>query len=123
MQREIIFRGKWIGNEKWIQGNLARFSNGDCAICNMDSVDEEPLYYLVDPDTVGQYTGMDSNSGWKIFEGDLLRYRENVFEVRYSTEQARFLAYLSNGIFNPAVLKNGEIIGNIYDNPELMEDK
>lgn len=70
--------------------------------------------------TVGQYTGLTDKNGVKIFEGDIIKHKEMLFTVKYSTEQARFLALLPNGVFNPIAMKDCEVISNIHDNPELM---
>ena len=43
-----------------------------------------------------------------------------LYEIKYSKEQARFIAFLPNGVFDPVAMKYGEVIGNIYDNPELI---
>ena len=126
--REILFRGKRIDNGEWIYGDY-------CAVCFNPRIGYEDksgtIHRVpVNSDTIGQYTGLLDINGKRIYEGDIIEDRkkytsndEGIFrryEVKYSTKQARFIAVLSNGVFNPAAFQNCEIIGNIHDNPELI---
>ena len=159
---EILFRGKRIDNGEWVSsGNLITFNdegegkqffipqmNAKC-ICTHDEQDniisfDSGMFYKVDPDTVGQYTGLTDKNGKKIFEGDILTPLD---------DESDFIVEFKNGCFNgvsyaikgqmmeygwdecaggygvvecePLALcfpeKYHEVIGNIYDNPELLE--
>ena len=131
--REIIFRGKRKDNGAWVIGNLIAGSSGFYGkqkayiIPKLSCIEQ-----VVDPTSIGQYIGLEDIKGKQIFEGDIIEDRtkyktkdiEDIYrryEVRYSTELARFLARLSNGVFNPAAFQNCEVIGNIIDNPGLLE--
>ena len=125
--REILFRGKDIkGN--WYEGLLAHnIAKDEWYISNKAGISTA---YQVRPETIGQFTGLTDKNGTKIFEGDIVEYTTklsrnteeivNVYEIKYSKEQARFIAFLPNGVFDPVAMRYGKVIGNIYDNPELI---
>lgn len=124
--REYLFRGKMIANGKWSEGNLLVTKQGCCITPNATVLGS---YGAVDPETVGQYTGLTDKNGTKIFEGDIVKYGDTVHNVVF--EQRNGTAYfglvystletLSFGYYQD--LKQIEVIGNIYDNPELMKDE
>ena len=88
MSREILFRGKRDGDGEWVMGDRAGYSD---YVMIWDLIDKG-VGYLVDPATVGQFTGLcDKNGVTKIFEGDIIRL-------------------------------DGTIGGNIYEEKELLKD-
>jgi len=127
--REHIYRGKRIDNKEWEYGNLIIDGNFAYIILleNIDRYDR----HEVDPETVGQFTGSLDKNGARIFEGDILASGEGrvptlvewvkedcgfyIFNLQRNRERNRFDKY-----FKPFV---GEVIGNIHDNPELLEAK
>lgn len=143
--REIIFRGKRVDNEEWVYGFLC------CAIVidewTPHKWEDEEGYtgeycttesYEVIPETVGQYTGVIDKNGKKIFEGDIIDYtwdtlcggkEHRTYVISYGNNQAKFIGDCVIG--NPrhqlptfeCMGKRGEVIGNIYDNKEILEDK
>ena len=122
MMREYLFRGKTIANGKWSEGTLLVTKQGCCI------TPDATVYVAVDPETVGQYTGLTDKNGTKIFEGDIVKYGDTVHNVVF--EQRNGTAYfglvdatletLSFGYYQD--LKQIEVIGNIYDNPELLKE-
>ena len=138
--REILFRGKRIDNGKWTYGGYcASEFTGDPYV--MDGL----IFRLVDPDTVGQYTGLTDKNGKKIFEGDIVHcYGKDSIRaydwkavVEFGNPNSKFswgwqLKPITNVDVNPDILLwvkmydymdiYCEIIGNIHDNPELLED-
>lgn len=130
--REILFRGKRIDNGEWAYGYYSKHQTGKIFIrcIGMSCLGS----YEVDPRTVGQYTGLTDKNVKKIFEGDIVSrvsfigmgYREEQGEVVYRAPE--FLAdckhhrVMTFSQYNPEN-RNFEVIGNIHDNPELLEVK
>lgn len=124
--REILFRGKRKDNGGWAYGNYAvTDSSGKQHFIFQNKAFE----FEVDPKTVGQYTGITDKNGKKIFEGDILKNIESdeIVDICYSGCSFRY-SY-NNSIYGYGVddIEDGiltdefEIIGNIYDNPELLK--
>ena len=138
--REIWFRGKRIDNGEWTYGDLVTLHDGRRFIINNRHgacVDgkgnfintEAPFVCEVILSTVGQYTGLTDKNGKKIFEGDIAEkhVQGNILVTRgvinWDQKNAGW-AHQLNGM-NPSlclfVPKAWEVIGNIQDNPELLE--
>lgn len=128
MNREILFRGKIPGLTDWAYGYYAK--SGECHYILLDT-DREDNYSIVYPETVGQFTGLTDKIGTKIFEGDIVK---GLFNFGLSIN-AKVVYY--DGSFGVVCKRCGainftafpsfcgvdwEVIGNIYDNPELMEE-
>ena len=125
MTREILFRGKRVNNGEWVEGSYwySRRSN----TYQHFVFDDEGVWVGVDPNTVGQFTGLTDRNGVKIFEGDIVRYGDTIHRVVF--EQRNGTAYF--GLVYAACetlpfghyqdLKQIEVIGNVYDNQELLE--
>lgn len=140
--REILFRGKRINNGDWTYGNLIvtkRLIGTECYVSTQNGMDNGKSYkFSVNPSTVGQYTGLIDKNGKKIFEGDIIKI---VPDYDYSDDYTISKVYSYNGIlcvdyhgddfdftalgFLEDYLPDGdfEVIGNIHDNPELLEVK
>ena len=135
--RQIKFRGKSLKNKKWVYGDLMR---NICAtrivrykeIYNQSMHRADWEYIEVDDSTVGQYTGLTDRNGREIYEGDIIRYGEFIYHVvefkhgmfGYTLPDGWFVGYggNSNFSFNPLdKSKEHEVVGNIHDNPELIE--
>ena len=141
--RKILFKAKHINDHGWVYGDLIRNDNkyypvtfiGGIIFSRDKYTNELSLdgHWLseVDPETVGQYTGLTDKNGKKIFEGDIVRYRKNQGVINY--HDCCFCIRLIEKDWmrrsNPAmdIVENEypneiEVIGNIHDNPELLEE-
>lgn len=120
--REILFRGKLKSCGEWAYGNLRVALQGTAII----TPDETVLgkYGQVDPETVGQYTGLRDKDGQKIFEGDIVCWpkEDGYGRVHWTNGEARFAIEFEGCIvdFDNLWGYELEIIGNIHDNPELL---
>lgn len=128
--REILFRGKEKNSGEWIYGDLRHISDGHggyilCIVDNTNGRNNDVTGVEVLPETVGQYTGLTDKNGKRIFEGDivsLVKHDSLIYKVVYVP--CRYELVNSKGV-NCFVLdiyksENIEVIGNIYDNPELL---
>ncbi len=121
--REILFRGKSINNGKWLYGDYTRYAGG-VQIWTHDA-DGGTWNAIVDPQTVGQYTGLTDKDGVKIFEGDILKTETGCcFAVEWDENNGRFLGFTfgrERRIVYVGRETKAKIICNIHDNPELLE--
>lgn len=124
--REILFRGKRTDNGEWVQGYICRYGwigkEKDYIIPDYASA----LYTAeIDPETVGQYTGLTDMNGRKIFEGDTVwnSYDEDYGKVEWDNDMAKFIITFPTFTVDFANVygEELEIVGNVYDNPELLK--
>ena len=154
--REILFRGKRFDNGEWVLGQVVIRPDHDdgCEkhfICEtghrfIRCLNKVPCTYKVDPETVGQYTGMEDKNGKRIFEGDILAFPdtgEDGYEYKEGYNFTNIATVCWNdgrweledyGDYNSGVMDDmavshcefvgifpcSEVIGNIHDNPELI---
>ena len=125
--REVIFRGKRADNGEWIEGSLLGIDWCDKpSTYSIAPNTPVSVFYSVIPETVGQYTGLTDKNGVRIFEGDivsLVKHDSLIYKVVYVP--CRYELVNSKGV-NCFVLdiyksENIEVIGNIHDNPELLQ--
>lgn len=119
MHREILFRGKRLDNGEWVCGDLlqSKYSSGDYKTSIMEQT-PVALNFPVYPETVGQYTGVNDCTGVKIFKGDI--FSDGSICVMFKT---RIVKVWASGDWEDLDLTETKdvIIGNIHDNPELLE--
>ena len=132
MMREILFRGKRKDGGIWLFGDLRQWSKTRKGICDYALKNTSE----VDPKTVGQFTGLTDKNGKKIFEGDVVAQNwydhdepadSSFGEVVFCEYDCSFsvMDIEKDGIVPlgrcHAYHWEAEVIGNIHDNPELLE--
>lgn len=147
--REILFRGKQIDNGEWMYGIPINTHIGTFIVfeenphfCHQYGYMEIDGLCKVVSETVGQYTGLTDENGTKIFEGDIVKFDKYIYQIIY--ECGSFALYDEQGeMFSKIGGENDhcfplmnlyllfcweedcaydmEIIGNIYDNQELLK--
>lgn len=131
--REILFRGKSLDNRgAWVVGSLIHRTDfygdpcDDYFILYGGEFDRD--YYdadRVDPETVGQFTGLFDKNGKKIFEGDIISGLGNTYVCRWDEGNVEFTVFDGNESFGLAYAAYPcmEVVGNIHDNPELIKNE
>lgn len=123
MKREIKFRGKRKDNGEWVYGgyideNSIAVSIADDS-CNYYSIDD----ISVDPNTIGQFTGLKDKNEKEIYEGDILDTSEGLGIVTWTDFDGGYDIIFEDGC-NVGIWEyapgNVFVIGNIYENPELL---
>lgn len=124
--REILFRGKNLFG-KWIEGDLLQYLG--CGKKHIVRHSTGAGGQEVIASTIGEYTGLKDKNGERIFEGDIVTTKFNEqnkpYAIIYDEELATFIGRDKDN-FNFTTLSGLdnsliEIIGNIYDNPELLK--
>ena len=129
--REILFKAKTC-NGKWVQGLLAHKDN-KWYISNKEGM---PFAFEVRPETIGQYTGLKDKNGIKIYEGDIVKFDEYKYEklvqsiiseIKWCEELCSLSLVVSERQGTRGTLshlldynKEVKVIGNIFDNSELL---
>lgn len=121
--REILFRGKRKDNGEWVYGFYALFASNKGLKRGIYTGAENGcvIPYEVDRETVGQFTGLTDRNGKKIFEGDIMQLCSGCYPCLVYWD-GKSWAWKQNGKRREIDLtrEKMDIIGNIYDNPELL---
>lgn len=135
-----VMNGKIIKNPKWIYGYVDLGYMHDCKAPLISDKNGNKTYKC-QYETIGQFTGLTDKNGKKVFEGDVLKFTDTnadyewIGKVEFGNPNAEYnwgfqLVYISGTKANVDILMwfdmeecgaFSEVIGNIHDNPELLE--
>ena len=135
--REILFKAKSVDNGEWIEGFYYFTENPK--LQNHHIIDKQGNCYGVIPETVCEYTGLTDKNGKRIFENDLVctQFIDPIFKSTFSEnidyEESHEVKF-DNGCFYAEIKEKAnltlyafknkiEVIGNIFENPELLESE
>lgn len=143
--RDILFKAKRLDNGEWVEGSLItgvfcrlgqdipyifcpKEADYDC----FEDFSEENGISEAQPDTICQYTGLTDKNGKKIWENDVVRYYDNLANmnkedlVKWNETHASFVRLHKSKMgsqylyIDECIANRCEVIGNIFDNPELL---
>lgn len=120
--RKILFRGQRKIDRQWVYG-LYTQAGRYFFIETLRREILKPDFKVVYGETVGQYVGIEDSTGNRIFEGDILK---NVFGEYGIVECSDNFFYIRKALTNdysPECFSGSKVVGNIYDNPELVREK
>lgn len=143
--RKIKFRGKTLSGE-WVYGSLIKLDIGyiiltnEVTVTSNESDERNAVIFSADeiaavnPETVGQFTGLLDKNGTEVYEGDVVRFTYT-YEKRgyYTIVSNTYIGIITlNKFYHSCIMngkdeyhieniRNGEVIGNIHDNPELLK--
>lgn len=140
--RTIKFRGKRLDNGLWVDGDLitSLTPQGSMTKCPAINTTYGTIgTFFVQPETIGQYTGLHDKNGKEIYEGDILVlsgkncHRDTIIVEHglygWTFYNPKTAIFYEDGSHTYSAIENcrfmfgtGETIGNIHDNPELLED-
>lgn len=133
--REYEFRGKDLDTGNWVYGDLH-------TLCDKPHIHTEHTHYpfagkrvFVDPETVGQYTGWSRRGKYKLYEGDIIGFddwafserqrkkmRHHIGVIEWHNDDGKFVINCGNdGIYEGKDVADPQLLGNIYDNPNLLK--
>lgn len=127
MKRQIKFRGKDIETGKWVYGSLICGTDLDGnSFYQIENADMgEYRQWMVDGNTVGQFTGLLDKDGKEIYEDDIVSSgstgRKYVIEYSDGKYRAKHSLIGLDIFLSAAFLQNKTVVGNAHDNPELIK--
>jgi len=127
MNRIIKFRGKCLYSDEWCFGSLVDYGDGEMEIQGFDVFRggfNKWIEIRVDPDTVGQFTGLHDCEGNEIYEGDIVKDEIAGFCGVIKFKDSAFIIDIDKikGFLFVCLLTDPlEIVGNIHDNPGLLK--
>lgn len=124
--REILFRAKvkctsemqvllQYNEGEWVHGEI--HLNARCPHMHANG-----RRYPIDPDTLGQYTGLNDKAGNKVFEGDILTSGNFIYVAEFHNGSFDLKSPTSGNFCANAMVCMSEVVGNIYDNKEMLKE-
>lgn len=127
MGRIIKFRAKAMSEEAWVYGDLIHYTRPRCEKVCIQETDGFQLMHDVVEETVCQFTGLYDKNCKEIYEGDIVRHtfgKRKDDTGKFVDEYRDIVVVYDYGSFNVSCLSlcldYVEVLGNIYDNPELI---
>lgn len=151
MTREILFKAKRKDNGEWVEGDLLHTRHADVVLIS----DFEDQLFRCDGNTLCQYTGLTDKNGKKIWENDILKFNDEIWDscytscgteydswevenyglvgycdysarydftkYKYNENQVEADLHENHDIEFSEFVKEHEVIGNIFDNPEVVQ--
>lgn len=128
MEREIKFRAKAVNTEMWVYGDLVHNQK-----VTKEGLEPHTMVggYEVYKDTIGQFTGLLDCNAKRIYEGDIIEvtslsdtslgtrtnaiviFRNSAFQLKHKAKEVLLLTHWTEDVV--------KVIGNIYDNKELLK--
>lgn len=145
--REILFRGKWIGNGEWVEGYYCKISETTYAFAEDYERNPIPVHhyilqevmtdwglpnrfnqYEIDPETTCQYIGLKDKNGRRIWENDIVKHEISGIIGTVKWYEEDYVGWCADDIqvdeqqFTDEMWSECEVIGNVFDNPELLKE-
>ena len=136
MNYRYLFRGKRVDTGEWVIGQLSGFVIAECSKGVWTNNVLSCLAYEVEPDSIGQCTGLRYENGDFIFEGDIIEFNGNKGIIKWSYDEHdtwgfqcgfildwKYGCMMRKDLCYWALIRNKDIaiIGNLHDNPELFK--
>jgi len=135
MKRIIKFRGKDIKTGQFVFGDLETRPREDIMVIHQYNEDGSYRSQVkVDPDTVGQFTGWNPLKCGELYDGDIIafddwafnerdrkRMKHHVGVIRWSDEYGKYQIECNDGNYEGNDVADPQLLGNIHENPELLE--
>ena len=136
MQDRYLFRAKILDNGQWVQGFICKkkYKSNKFYISCFHDKDDNEQFFAIDPDTICQCTGLKDKNGNLIWENDVVGFwdtysTENgqaemdcIGKVVWDDETISFQVTNRLSAESYEVIDECSVIGNIFDNPELLEE-